>query len=34
VLVQGEDEEGEECDYELSDESIQESENDEDREAK
>jgi len=32
--VQGEDEEGEECDYELSDESIQESENDEDREAK
>ena len=32
--MQGEDEEGEECDYELSDESIQESENDEDREAK
>eukprot|EP00983_Pelagomonas_calceolata_P126986 1161355-Pelagomonas_calceolata.AAC.1 len=34
VMVQGEDDEGEECDYELSDESVEESENDEDHEAK
>ncbi|KAF5843514.1 hypothetical protein DUNSADRAFT_14430 [Dunaliella salina] len=33
VMVQGEDDEGE-CDYELSDESVEESENDEDHEAK
>lgn len=34
VEVQGEDEDGEECSYELSDESIEHSDNDEDHEAK